>query len=107
MDARKIDFDSLPWENPALGVRFKSFRDGAKLFRLVEFTREFVEPDWCEKGHVGMVIDGELEINFRGTLIRYAPGDGICIPGGSSNGHKGRAVTPTVRLFLVETEQNA
>jgi hypothetical protein len=70
MDAKRIDFDALPWESPARGARFKVFRGGGKKVRVVEFTREFVEPDWCEKGHIGFVLKGELEVDFDGQLVR-------------------------------------
>jgi hypothetical protein len=52
MSKAKVDFASLPWEEPATGVRSKAVtRDGKKL-RLVEFTSEFVEQDWClERSH--------------------------------------------------------
>lgn len=61
-----INFEELQWESPLPGVRFKSCtRDGKKL-RIAEFTNEFIEPDWCEKGHVGIVLSGELEIDIRG-----------------------------------------
>jgi hypothetical protein len=73
--------------------------------RLVEFTQEFVEPHWCEKGHAGLVVAGELEIDFHGRLVRYPAGSGIVITPGPENGHKGRAITETVRLFLVEDVQ--
>lgn len=97
-----VNFDELPWESPMPGTRFKSFaRDGKKL-RIAEFTREFVEPHWCEKGHTGIVLRGELEIDFNGKVVRYPEGAAILIPAGAEHGHKGRAVTPVVRLFLVE-----
>ena len=84
------------------GARFKVFGDGRKQLRLLELTSEFVEPDWCEKGHIGIVLNGELEIDFRGKVVRYPEGSAIFIPAGAAHGHKGRAITPTVRLFLVE-----
>jgi quercetin dioxygenase-like cupin family protein len=97
-----VNFDELKWESPIPGARFKSLsRDGKKL-RIAEFTREFVEPHWCEKGHVGIVLSGVLEIDFKGKVIRYAEGAAIFIPSGAAHGHKGRAITPTVKLFLVE-----
>jgi quercetin dioxygenase-like cupin family protein len=98
----KVIFDALEWQSSMLGVRYKVFKNGTKQLRLVEFTSEFVEPDWCEKGHIGFVIQGELEIDFHGRLVRYSKGSGIFIPSGSANGHKGRSITPTVLLFLVE-----
>jgi hypothetical protein len=97
-----VDFEELQWESPMPGMRFKSFsRDGKKL-RIAEFDDQFVEPHWCEKGHVGIVLSGEFEIDFRGKIIRYPEGAAIFIPPGASHAHKGRAVTQVARLFLVE-----
>jgi hypothetical protein len=102
MEQHRVLFDSLQWQSPIHGARFKAFRSGTKQLRLVEFTSEFVEPDWCEIGHIGYVIQGELEIDFQGHLVRYPEGSGIFIPSGSASRHKGRSVTPRVLLFLVE-----
>jgi hypothetical protein len=102
MDQYRIPFGELEWQNGIHGARFKAFRSGAKQLRLLEFTSEFVEPDWCEKGHIGFVVQGELEIDFRGQLVRYPEGSGVFIPAGPASGHKARSVTPAVLLFLVE-----
>jgi uncharacterized cupin superfamily protein len=97
-----VDFDQLNWESPTPGARFKSYiRDGKRL-RIVEFTDSFVELHWCEKGHIGIVLDGELEIEFKGETVRYPQGAAIFIPAGAAHGHKARSITPVVRLFLVE-----
>ena len=101
-EPREVVFDALEWQAAMPGARFKVFSDGAKQMRLVEFTSEFVEPHWCEKGHFGFVLRGELEIDFHGRIVRYGEGSGIFIPAGSSNGHKARSLTPSVLLFLVE-----
>ena len=100
--SEKIDFDALPWQQAAVGARFKSFSQGGRRVRIVEFTSDFVEPDWCEKGHVGIVLRGELEIDFRGRRLRYAEGSGIFIAAGAVAAHKARSITPCVQLFLVE-----
>jgi hypothetical protein len=42
MEQHKIDFESMEWETPAAGVRFKVYRQGGRKLRLVEFTKEFV-----------------------------------------------------------------
>jgi quercetin dioxygenase-like cupin family protein len=97
-----IEFDQMAWENTAPGARFKIFRQNGKQLRLVEFTNEFVEPAWCEKGHVGIVLAGELEVEFKDRVLRYPEGAAIFIQSGQEYGHKARAVTSTVRLFLVE-----
>lgn len=98
----KVDFDSLDWHSPLPGARAKAYRNGSKQLRLVEFTSEFVEPHWCERGHVGLVLAGELEIDFRGRVVSFPQGSGIFIPPGPASAHKARSVTSVVRLILVE-----
>lgn len=102
MYPNRIDFDALPWQSPLPGARFKVHRENARQLRLVEFTPEFVEPDWCQKGHVGFVLEGILEVSFSGRVVVYPQGSGVFISPGSASAHKARSLTPVVRLVLVE-----
>ena len=102
MEQYRVDFESMEWEAPAEGVRFKAYEQGGRRLRLAEFTKEFVEPDWCTKGHVGYILEGRMEIDFDGKVIVFGPGDGIFIPAGQKHRHKGKALTGVVRLILVE-----
>ena len=104
MQPYKVDFDTLEWQSPLPGARFKAYRADEKQIRLVEFTSEFVEPHWCESGHIGLVLEGVLEVDFHGQVVTYRKGDGIFIPSGAPSGHKARSVTPVVRLVLVEND---
>jgi quercetin dioxygenase-like cupin family protein len=102
MDYR-IDFTGMKWKHPASGVRSKEVMAGDHKLRLVEFSEEFVEADWCRKGHAAYVIDGEMIIDFNGKKIHYRAGDGVFIPPGEEHRHiafieKGKKVT----LFSVE-----
>jgi ethanolamine utilization protein EutQ (cupin superfamily) len=102
MEQYRVDFDSKPWETPAEGVRFKSYQqDGGKL-RLVEFTREFVETDRCTKGHIGYVLEGQMEIDFNGKKVVFSAGDGVFIPRGKNHKHKAKVLTDMVKIILVE-----
>jgi len=92
----------MPWNTPAPGVRSKVYKQGGRQLRLVEFSKEFIEPDWCMKGHIGCVLDGELEINFSGELITFKAGDGVFIPAGEEGKHMARALTDTATLLLIE-----
>ncbi|NPV00881.1 MAG: cupin domain-containing protein [Brevinematales bacterium] len=87
---------------PDEGSPFQAAVSGRKQLRLVEYSHDFVEPDWCVKGHTGYVLDGEFEIDFRGTVVHYHTGDAILIPPGAENGHKARILTPTATVFLSE-----
>ncbi len=101
-EQHRVLFDTLGWQNGIQGARFKVFQNGTKQLRLLELTREFIEPEWCEKGHAGFVVQGELEIDFQGKSVRYPQGVGIFIPAGLASAHKARSITPSVLLFLVE-----
>ena len=79
----------MPWENPTAGVRQKEYTENGQKIRLVEFSEEFTEADWCKKGHVGYVIEGKISINFNGKVIDFKAGDGLFITEGEENKHKG------------------
>jgi len=102
MERYKIDFESMAWESPAEGVRFKAYEQDGRKLRLVEFAKEFIEPGWCTKGHIGYILEGQMEIDFDGNIIVFGPGDGIFIPAGEKHKHKGHVLTDTVKIILVE-----
>lgn len=102
MERYKIYFNDLDWQSPVRGMRFKSFRQDSRQLRLVEFAMDFIEPEWCEKGHAGYVLEGILEIDFHGNKVSYQAGDGLLIPAGQEHGHKARSLTPITRLVLFE-----
>ena len=67
---------------PLAGAKYKVFQQGNRRLRLVEFTKGFTEPHWCTKGHIGYVLEGELDIDFAGDVVRFSAGDGLFIPEG-------------------------
>jgi len=101
-DKFRMDFDNVAWEHPLPGCRFKSIVKGNRQIRLLEFTSEFREPGWCTKGHAGIVLEGDLEIDFRGRIEQFPQGSALLIPAGEDGAHKARAVSERALLFLVE-----
>jgi len=101
MDALRIDFRSEPWREMAPGARHKVVEWAGKRLRLVEFTDAFVEHGWCAKGHVGFVLDGELELAFGDCAMRLGPGDAFVTRAGLDK-HKARSVGPVAVFVLVE-----
>ncbi len=102
MEQYKVDFESMQWEAPAVGVRFKAYEQDGRKLRLVEFSKEFVEPDWCTKGHIGYILEGQLEVSFDGKVVVFGPGDGLFISPGEKHKHKGRVLTDVVKIILTE-----
>ena len=106
MDYR-IDFEKADWEPTLEGTaRLKRVGRGGKIFRLVELTPETAHDHWCEVGHVGLIVEGELEIDFNGEKQIFRAGDGLNIPHGEKDRHRPRALTTRALMFLIE-EENA
>ena len=103
MNSRRIDFATLEWQSPLLGARFKRFEQDGRVVRLVEFTDQLVEPDWCRKGHVGYVVEGRVTIDFSGTPVTYQAGDALYIRADETDKHMASvAKGENVVLFMVE-----
>ena len=97
----RAQLETVAWESPAPKVRFKAISRGGVKLRLLEFSRGFVEHDWCTKKHIGYVLAGELALEMPEGTVRLRAGDGILLPGADTR-HKATALTDTVTLFLVE-----
>ena len=97
-----IEFSTMQWESPATGVRVKQVQRGDRRIRLIEFSEDFEEADWCRTGHVGFVIDGTLEIDFGSHIVTLSAGDGLFIPPGECSKHKACVRHGKATLFVVE-----
>ena len=97
-------FSALPWQSTAPGARSKAVTRQGITLRLVEFSQEFVERGWCQKGHVGYVLSGELELEFVNRTERFVPGDGVFIQAGEAEKHRVHVPGAPVTLLLVEED---
>ncbi len=97
-----VDFQKIEWTSALEGARAKVFEKDGRKFRLVEFSRELKEPDWCLKGHIGYILEGTLNIDFNGTVETFGPGDGLYIPPGPKHKHMASVPSGVVRLILIE-----
>jgi quercetin dioxygenase-like cupin family protein len=101
MSGYRVNFESLQWEEPMPGVRHKFVCQGGDKLRLVEYSKT-MEPHWCNRGHLGMILDGRFEIRYDKSTEIYEPGDGVFIPSGEEHRHMAKALTDTVRVVFVE-----
>ncbi len=102
MERYNVDFGSMSWEQPAPGVRIKAHEQNGRRLRLAEFSKDFIEPDWCTRGHIGYVLEGEMEVDFHGQVVSFRAGDGLFIAPGYEHRHKARVLTGSVKVVLVE-----
>jgi mannose-6-phosphate isomerase-like protein (cupin superfamily) len=97
----RVAFRDLPWEECASGIRHKVHRRGGQLLRLVEYDASMA-PHWCERGHVGTILSGRLEIEFTSGTQVFEPGDGVDIPSGHEHRHMARVLSDRVTALFVE-----
>jgi len=84
---RKIKFNEFPlMEN--VGVKSKTYSGEDYKIRIVEFTDHYIEEDWCKKGHVGLVLEGSMKIEFEDETLLFEKGDGIYIESSGIDKHK-------------------
>ncbi len=99
----RVAFEQLPWVTSPSGLRSKRHKVGTSELRLLEFTRDLAHPHWCATGHVGYVLEGEMEVErAEGGPVIFRAGDGVVIPGGEPGRHRPRSLTERVRLLFVE-----
>jgi quercetin dioxygenase-like cupin family protein len=96
-------FASMDWESTAPKVRRKLHQVADRQLRVVEFGRGLEHPEWCQTGHIGYVLQGELRLEFEGGTLEIGPGDGFVIPDGEASRH--RPVPLTDRVLLILSEQ--
>lgn len=87
----------MPWTPGAPGERKKSWP--ARGLTMLEFAPGFADPNDCEKGHVGLVLSGCLEIEFDGVIVSFEEGDGFAVDPGTRHRARNSGRIP-VRVFI-------
>ena len=100
MERYLVDFRNMAWKSVYPGQREKAYAEGNQRIRLVELTDEYAE-DWCNKEHLGYVLEGRISIAFPDKTVAFKQGDGVFIHEG--NRHKGRiAKDEKVLMVFIE-----
>lgn len=74
---------------------------GAVRVRMVEYTPGYVADHWCEKGHILLVLDGELQTDLAdGRSVTLAPGQSYQVADGAEP-HRSRTAVGA-KLFIVD-----
>ena len=71
MSSLKVDLRGMDWQAIRPDVRQKIYSDGSRQLRLVEFDTSDGAEQWCEAGHIGYVLKGDLSISFDGEVIAF------------------------------------
>ena len=102
-DPRAIRFADIEWEDDVPGIRDRAQTvDGAR-WALVEYAERASREEWCEDGHRGFVLDGEMEYEFSDGRdpLRARKGDAFVLPAGVAHRGRNLAAGPTT-MFLID-----
>ena len=70
--------------------------------RMVEYSPGYVANHWCDRGHVLLVIDGELDTELRdGRTFRLSPGMSYQVSDFGDAAHRSSTRTGA-KLFIVD-----
>lgn len=105
--AKNVPFGDIEWADDAPGIHAKEAEVDDARWAIVEYEEGAGREEWCEDGHRGFVISGEIRYEFDdgGNPLRAAEGEAFFLPTSplGEGAHRGRnlADKPT-RLFLVD-----
>ncbi len=75
---------------------------GGIRVRMVEYSPGYLADHWCEKGHILLVLEGELETELAdGRRSVLMPGQSYQVADGAEP-HRSRTGATGARLFIVD-----
>ena len=106
-DPRRVPFGEIAWTEAAPGIRARETDVGGARWAMVEYGPGASREDWCEEGHRGFVVEGEIEYRFDDGRehLRAGEGEAFLLPpaplGGGAHSGRNPSQRPT-RLFLID-----
>lgn len=81
---------------------WRTFAAGDLRVRMVEYSPGYLADHWCDRGHVLLVLDGELETELRdGRSFRLTAGMSYQVSDFGDAAHRSSTRTGC-RLFIVD-----
>jgi hypothetical protein len=105
--ARRVPFEELSWAEDAPGIQAREVVVGGARWATVEYEAGAAREEWCEEGHRGFVLAGEIEYEFDdgGEPLWASEGEAFFLPpatlGAGAHRGRNRSAGPT-RLFLID-----
>lgn len=106
-EAKNVPFGEMEWTDDAPGIRAREMDVEGSRWAIVEYETGAGREEWCEDGHRGFVVSGEIryEFNDGGEPLRASEGEAFFLPparfGGGAHRGTNLAAGPT-RLFLTD-----
>jgi hypothetical protein len=99
-----IDWEQVaPTEHPGVSGKafWRTLQVGGARVRMVEYTPGYVADHWCRRGHIMLVVEGELLTELddgREFVLRAGMGYHV---GDDQGAHRSRT-TMGAKLFMVD-----
>lgn len=99
-DWSTVERTEHPGETGKAYWRTRNF--GGIRVRMVEYTSGYLADHWCEKGHILLVLEGELETELSdGRRFTLGPGQSYQVADGAEP-HRSRTGPSGAKLFIVD-----
>jgi hypothetical protein len=80
---------------------WKTLEIGDVRVRMVEYTPGYLADHWCERGHILLVLEGQLDTELQdGRRVTLLPGMSYEVSNGASS-HRSATATGA-KLFIVD-----
>lgn len=101
-EPQTVPFPTTALEPEAPGISSRAVQVNGVRWAVVCYQPGVLREEWCEEGHSGYVLEGEVVYEFQDGRppLAVRVGEGFTLPGGSR--HRGRSGTAGVRLFLID-----
>ena len=105
--ARTVPFGKVDWEDDAPGIRARELAVEGVRWAIVEYGEGAGRDEWCEEGHRGLVLEGEIEYEFDdgSEPLQVHEGEAFLLPSATlgKGAHRGRNLAPgPTQLFLID-----
>lgn len=104
MTARRVDIGGAELAPEAPGIASRAIEVDGVRWALVTYEPGVLREEFCDEGHSGYVVAGEIVYEFSacGEPLALRSGDGFALPG--ARAHRGRAGAEGATLFLIDSE---
>ena len=83
-------------------ARWRTFQAGDLRVRMVEYSPGYLADHWCDRGHVLLVLEGELQSELRdGRTFTLTPGMSYQVSDFGDAAHRSSTRTGA-KLFVVD-----
>lgn len=97
-----IHLSAIEWRPDVEGINVRELEVDGRRWALVQYAPGSRRPEWCEDGHLGVVLSGEIEYEFEdgGRPLAARQGDAFTLSTGRGHRGRNRGAVETVLLVI-------